>query len=188
MTSMLNVLEVAASNPTLEALPPRPQGHGTRGSTPGEPSERQNNSHLIESSRLPSSPSSRLPGILRGIRVLVVDDDEDTVELFAAALTACGAEAVIATSASEALGLVTLRSPDVVVSDIAMPGADGYWLVREIHRLTDEHLRAIPVIAVTAFDQDHAHAQSLAAGFVDHLAKPVEPEVLCRAVARANTR
>jgi len=136
----------------------------------------------------PPFPSSGLPEVLRGVRVLVVDDEVDTVDLFAAALAACGAEVVTATSAREALGLVTLRSPTVVVSDIAMPGTDGYWLVREIRQLTDERLRTIPVIAVTAFGQNHMRAESLAAGFVDHLDKPLDPEALCRAVARARIR
>src|SRR5215467_14168718 len=136
----------------------------------------------------PPSTSSGLPDVLHGVRVLVVDDEEDTVDLFAAALAACGAEVVTATSAPEALGLVTLRSPAVVVSDIAMPGTDGYWLVREIRQLTDERLRTIPVIAVTAFGRNHMRQESFAVGFVDHLEKPVDPEALCRAVARATVR
>jgi CheY-like chemotaxis protein len=184
---MLNRLDVTRSNPILEALPDPSRGYRTRGSTPGEPSEGRDN-HSIESPRFPPSPSSGLPDVLRGVRVLVVDDDEDTVDLFAAALAACGAEVVTATSAPEALSLVALRSPAIVVSDIAMPGTDGYWLVREIRQLTDERLRTIPVIAVTAFGREHMRAESLAAGFVDHLEKPVDPEALCRAVARARVR
>ena len=187
MASMLTRIEVTRDNPILEALPAPSRGRRTRGSTSGEPPEGQDN-HSIGSPRLPPPSSSGLPGVLRGVRVLVVDDDEDTVDLFAAALAACGAEVVTATSAPEALSLVTLRSPAVVVSDIAMPGTDGYWLVREIQQLTDERLRKIPVIAVTAFARDHMRAESLAAGFVDHLEKPVDPAALCRAVARARIR
>ena len=123
-----------------------------------------------------------------GASVLVVDDDEDTTELFATALAACGAQVVTATSAREALRRLTARLPDVVVSDIAMPGADGYWLVNELRRLPDERAASLPVVAATAFGREHSRARALAAGFVDHLVKPVEPEALCLAVARAMGR
>jgi CheY-like chemotaxis protein len=134
------------------------------------------------------SRGARLPRILRGIRVLVVDDDPDTSDLFAVALSACGAEVVTALGAHEALRVVTAQPPDVVVTDVAMPGADGYWLVSEIRQLADARARALPVLAVTAFGREHFRARALAAGFVDHLVKPVEPEALCVAVARAMGR
>ena len=128
---------------------------------------------------------SPLPRILRGVRVLVVDDDPDTTDLFATALSACGADVVTTLGAREALSILNARPPDVVVTDIAMPGADGYWLVGEIRRLADVRVRALPVVAVTAFGREHSRARAEAAGFVDHLVKPVEPEALCVAVARA---
>jgi CheY-like chemotaxis protein len=71
------------------------------------------------------------PLLLKGIRVLVVDDDEDTADLFVAALTMCGADVSTARSAADAFRIVSARAPHVVVSDIAMPGGDGYWLVRQ---------------------------------------------------------
>jgi CheY-like chemotaxis protein len=126
--------------------------------------------------------------VLAGLRVLVVDDDEDTADLFATALTACGAEVVTATSAAEALRLLVAGTPDVVLTDIAMPGADGYWLLREIRQLTDASARAVPVLAVTAFGREHFRTRVMAAGFTDHLEKPVDPEALCLAVARARGR
>jgi len=97
------------------------------------------------------SRSSRLPSSLVGLRVVVVDDDEDTVELFAAALSACGATVTTATNAVDALRLGSEVRPDVVLSDIAMARGDGYWLVGEIKRLDEEALRRIPVVAATAF-------------------------------------
>ena len=123
-----------------------------------------------------------------GVRVLVVDDDEDSVELFAAALTACGAEVVTANSAPDALRLLAARVPDVVVTDIAMPGADGYWLVREIRQLRDATASTVPVVAVTAFGREHIRSRALASGFFDYLEKPVDPVVLCAAVTRASNR
>jgi CheY-like chemotaxis protein len=131
---------------------------------------------------------SRLPSSLVGLRVLVVDDDEDTVELFAAALSACGATVTTATNAVQALHLITEVHPDVVLSDIAMARGDGYWLVGEIKRLREEALRRVPVVAATAFGREHSHERVLAAGFADHLQKPVDPEVLCRTIARAAGR
>jgi CheY-like chemotaxis protein len=91
----------------------------------------------------------------------------------------------IATSAREALQIVTRVSPDVILTDIAMPGEDGYWLLSEIRRHADGGVRGLPVVAATAYGRDHSRARVLAAGFLDHLPKPVEPEVLWRAIAAA---
>jgi CheY-like chemotaxis protein len=131
---------------------------------------------------------SPLPSVLSGVRVLVVEDDEDTRELFAAALTACGAEVATASRALEALHLLTAGPAHVVLSDIAMPGGDGYWLVQEIRRLPDASVKNVPVVAVTAYGREHSRARALAAGFANHLQKPVDPEVLCRTVAMAAGR
>src|SRR4029077_8471823 len=91
----------------------------------------------------PSRPSP-LPRILMGARVLVVDDDEDTTELLETALAACGAQVVTATGAREALRRLTAWLPDVVVSDIAMPGADGYWLLNEPPGAAGARARGLP--------------------------------------------
>ena len=132
------------------------------------------------------APSSGgLPHVLHGVHVLVVDDDADTRELFAAVLRECGAVVVATAGAVAALHQIAEQAIDVVVSDIAMPGADGYWLVQEIRKLPDERSRVLPVVAVTAFGREHLRGQAIAAGFADHLEKPVDPEALCRAVARA---
>jgi CheY-like chemotaxis protein len=125
---------------------------------------------------------------LIGVRVLVVDDDEDTAELFAAALSVSGAEVVTVNSAPDALRLLAARLPDVVVTDIAMPGADGYWLVREIRQLADAAAGTLPVVAVTAFGREHVRSRALESGFFDYLEKPVDPVVLCATVARASRR
>ena len=131
------------------------------------------------------SGPQRLPRPLRGVRVLVVDDDEDAVDLFATVLGICGADVATATSATAAMRAFESQPPDVVVTDIAMPEADGYWLVDKIRQLPDARARVVPVVAVTAFSREHSRARALAAGFVEHLEKPVEPEALCLAVARA---
>jgi CheY-like chemotaxis protein len=141
-----------------------------------------------EAREAPASRPGRLPSVLVGLRILVVDDDEDTAEVFAVALTACGAAVSIVRSAREALRSVMASPPDVVLSDIAMPGEDGYWLLREVAGLPDATGGRVPMIAATAYGREHSRARVLAAGFVDHLRKPVDPEALCRAVARAAGR
>lgn len=83
--------------------------------------------------------------------MLIVDDDEDTGDVFAAAPRIGGADAYTARNAVDALRIVSARAPEVVVGDIAMPGADGYWLVRKIREVAKARTRSIPVIAVSAF-------------------------------------
>ena len=142
--------------------------------------------HRSEESPIPRPPE--LPRNLVGLEVVVVDDDADSLEYFAAALRACGATVTTASTAVAALALVRDRGPHVVLSDIAMVGQDGYWLVREIRGLADEDARAVPVVATTAYGREHSRARILASGFVDLLPKPVDPEVLCLAIARAAGR
>jgi len=120
--------------------------------------------------------------------VLVVDDDADVRELFAVALTACGAEVTATDNARDAIALATRMRPHAIVSDIAMVGEDGYWLVRELKRLPAEMVGDVPVVAATAYGREHPRARVLAAGFTEHLQKPIDPEQLCRVVARVAGR
>ena len=119
---------------------------------------------------------------LDGTTVLVVEDDDDTREVMRAMLELCGATVLVAESAKRGLEAFLQARPDAIVSDIAMPGEDGYWLVREVARSLNA--RDAPAVAVTAFGGQHPRAKALEAGFRAHLAKPVDPEVLCRAVAQ----
>ena len=128
---------------------------------------------------------SPFPRALVGLDVLVVDDDSGSLDYFAAALTLSGATVMTAPSALEALRLMRERRPHVVLSDIAMVGQDGYWLVREIRGLADDAARAVPVVATTAYGREHSRDRALAGGFNDFLAKPVDPELLCRTIAKA---
>jgi CheY-like chemotaxis protein len=120
--------------------------------------------------------------------VLVVDDDGASLDFFAVVLKICGAAVMTASSALDALGLFLERQPDVVLSDIAMVGQDGYWLVREIRGLPDQAARGVPVVATTAYGRDHSRDRALAGGFNDFLPKPVDPELLCRTIAKAAGR
>ncbi|MGZ3428257.1 MAG: ATP-binding response regulator, partial [Polyangia bacterium] len=123
-----------------------------------------------------------------GLTVLVVDDEPDARELLTAILEHHGATVTATGSADEALAAVAERAPDVVVSDIGMPGADGYELMRRLRALPDPARRATPAVALTGFARPEDGARALEAGFAAHLAKPVEPlalVVMIDKVARA---
>jgi CheY-like chemotaxis protein len=94
----------------------------------------------------------------------------------------------MAATAREALAALAQARPDVVVSDIAMDEHDGYWLLREIRSVPDAALCRVPVVAATAYGLVHSQERTRAAGFAGHIAKPVDPETLCRTVAAAAGR
>jgi CheY-like chemotaxis protein len=114
------------------------------------------------------------------LTVLVVDDEADARELFASILDASGASVLTATSADEAMRILRSGPVDVLVSDIEMPGEDGYSLLR---RANAERDTPLPAIAVTAYARAVDRRRAHEAGFASHLAKPVEPEELVGAIA-----
>jgi signal transduction histidine kinase/CheY-like chemotaxis protein len=122
------------------------------------------------------------PAELRGLRVLVVDDDRDTLALSAAILEACGTLATTVRSADEAMRAMTATAQDALVSDLGMPDEDGYELIRRIRALPDGR-GAIPAMALTAYARAEDRRKALVAGYQMHLAKPVEPRELVCAVA-----
>ena len=121
---------------------------------------------------------------LRGIRVLVVDDDDDSRDLVVSILEKCEAITFAASSAEQALTIIVRDHPDVLVSDIGMPGMDGYELVRAIRALPDERAQRVPAVAVTAYARQEDQRRALAEGFQLHVAKPIEPAAFALAVAR----
>jgi CheY-like chemotaxis protein len=122
---------------------------------------------------------------LNNVSVVVVDDHLDSAELLAAILEMCGANVRMTTSASEALAAVEDAEPAVLVSDIAMPERDGYWLLEQVKSKCGS---SPPVIAVTAHADFHDRQRALRAGFDAYLVKPVDPDELCEAVARVHGR
>ena len=123
------------------------------------------------------------PAGLRGIRVLIVDDQEDAREFLAAALGQHGAQVIIAASAHEALRLVRSERPHVLISDIGMPGADGYTLIREIRNRSESHAHALPAIALTGYAGEADRERALASGYQLHMTKPFELMELVSAIA-----
>ncbi len=121
---------------------------------------------------------------LRGIRVLVVDDDDDSRDLVVSILEKCEAITSSACSAQQALSLIEQEVPDVLVSDIGMPGMDGYELVRAVRALPNTRAQRVPAVAVTAYARTEDKRRALAEGFQLHVAKPIEPAAFASAVAR----
>ncbi len=118
-----------------------------------------------------------------GLRVLVVDDEADARDWIARVLADSGAEVRATSSADEALRCLRSFRPQVLVSDIGMPGRDGYALIREIRMLPDAATSAMPALALTAFARAEDGIRALTAGFQLHLGKPVDEARLLAAVA-----
>lgn len=120
---------------------------------------------------------------LSGIRVLIVDDEPDVRELMAAALEQSGATVTSVGSAADALKVLSRAEVDVLLADIAMPGQDGYDLIKATRALPSSRAARVPAAAVTACARDDERQRALAAGFQRHVPKPVQPETLVRTVA-----
>jgi signal transduction histidine kinase/CheY-like chemotaxis protein len=142
--------------------------------------------------RTPERPTSKSNSVIanvehghriRGARLLVVDDEEDSRDLMKRLLEDCGAIVSAAASAEDAFAQMLCSRPDVLVSDIGMPDEDGYTLLRRIRALGDEHGGNIPAVALTAYARPEDRAHSIHAGFQRHVVKPVEPADLIAAVA-----
>jgi len=121
------------------------------------------------------------PGALAGIRILIVDDDRDMCDALQYLLESYGAEVRTATSAAEALAELERSRPDVLLSDIAMPGESGYDLMRKL--AAREGSEAPPAAALSSFAKETDREQAVAAGFRTLLAKPIEPDALVAVVA-----
>lgn len=119
---------------------------------------------------------------LTGTHVLLVDDSPDLLLLISHWLQHAGAEVSIAKSASEALDVLKSAKPDVILSDIGMPGEDGYQLIQKIRALPAEEGGAIPAAAITAYAREEEEQKALAAGFQLHIPKPVVGKTLVEAV------
>jgi CheY-like chemotaxis protein len=120
---------------------------------------------------------------LDGLKVLVVDDEPDTLELLGVILKERGADVTTAPSAEASLAKM-LRSPfDLLICDIGMPGADGYELIRRVRRLPAHRGGRTPAVALTAYARAEDRMRALRAGYQMHLAKPVEPAELIAVLA-----
>jgi CheY-like chemotaxis protein/two-component sensor histidine kinase len=116
-----------------------------------------------------------------GVRVLFVDDDRDTQMVVARIFKECKAEAQTVSSAAEVLQRMSAVRPHLLISDIGMPGMDGYQLIREVRQ--NAEYKGVPAIALTAYARAEDRSRALAAGYDEYLTKPVNPRELLTAVA-----
>lgn len=123
--------------------------------------------------------------LLRGLKILVVDDEADSLSLLRAILIRSGSEVRCCASAANAIREFKEWNPDLLVSDIGMPQVDGYELIRKLRELKSSSAQGFPAIALTAYATPDDRDRALAAGFQMHLAKPVEPVKLVTSVAAA---
>ncbi len=145
----------------------------------------QERRHLEESRPRLAAAAAVVPGEtphLRGLRVLVVDDEADARDLAASVLRQAGATVAVAASGGEALLTAGTVDPHVLLIDIAMPEMDGYSLLQEVRQANGPAARS-PAIALTAYAREEDRRRAMASGFQMHLAKPVLPEALVLAVA-----
>jgi signal transduction histidine kinase/ActR/RegA family two-component response regulator len=145
--------------PLLEATPPAGRERGTEASEGGSAVN------------------------LGGVRVLLVDDETDSRDFLSMTLRQCGAEVTALGTAEEAVSVLQRERPDVLVSDIGMPGEDGYALIRRVRALGAERGGQVPAVALTAYAKGEDTTRALSAGYQVHLPKPVEPTELATAVA-----
>ncbi|HEU4931843.1 MAG TPA: PAS domain S-box protein [Pyrinomonadaceae bacterium] len=111
---------------------------------------------------------------LDGLRILVVDDEADTRELLKQGLEYCGATVEVVRSAAEAIDSLKISLPDILISDIGMPGTDGYEFIRQVRKLSPQRGGKIAAIALTAYTRVEDRLQALRAGYDMHVPKPVE--------------
>ncbi|MCA1634254.1 MAG: response regulator, partial [Acidobacteria bacterium] len=124
------------------------------------------------------------PSQLDGLRVLVVDDEADARDLLRSVLERCGAKVTTAASAAEALESFAARTPEILISDIGMPGEDGYALIESVRALEAQRGGdRTPAIALTAYARVEDRVRALQAGFQVHVPKPIEPVELVAFVA-----
>jgi PAS domain S-box-containing protein len=125
---------------------------------------------------------------IRGLRVLIVDDDTDTLEVLRVVLKQYGAQVRIAVSTADALEVFHEWKPDVLISDLGMPAEDGYALIGKIRALPPEQGGSIPAAALTAYVSEKDRLKSLSSGYQIHIAKPVDPTTIAAAVAEIKSK
>jgi len=132
-------------------------------------------------------PAADVPS-LAGVRVLVIDDDEESREVVAAHLHGCQAEVATVSSAADGFALLQQERFDVLLADIGMPGEDGYSLMQRIRAQRPRGSASIPAAALTALAREEDRERALRAGFQLHLAKPIDGSAVVAAVAMLNAR
>jgi signal transduction histidine kinase len=144
--------------------------------------------HVTATSSRGSAAHRDSPQRLSGLRVLIVDDDDDALQLLALVIGKDGADVLLARSASEGYDLLRSTRPHVIISDIGMPGEDGFDLLRRVRALSADTGGETPAIALTAFAQPRDQNLAIEAGFNAYFAKPADPTELSVSVATLAAR
>jgi signal transduction histidine kinase/ActR/RegA family two-component response regulator len=138
----------------------------------------------IGSASMATAPAPVEPVTLKGIHVLIVDDNEDAREMLKTALRDYGATVHVTASAAQAMSLLEHKlTPDVLISDIGMPDADGYEFIRRVRTAGNAATRLLPAIAVTAYADPEDRIRATVAGYQIHLAKPVDSALVAASIA-----
>ena len=156
----------------------------SRGSGAGARFEVRLPLHATEATEVVSSPLLPDCADLEGVRVLLVEDEEDTRDLLSAVLSDRGATVAAASDASSALAMFDAFNPDVVVSDIGLPGQDGCSLMRKLRQRSAD----LPAVAISGFAGQADADRAVDAGFDLHIAKPMEASDLIDAIQEATHR
>lgn len=127
--------------------------------------------------------ATAVPNLLQDVHALVVEDDDDARDLMIMVLKYTGAEITAVKSAEEAVAALDRTEPDVLVSDMGLPGEDGYALVRKVRLRKPEDGGNIPAVAVTAWASDDDRQRAIAAGFQAHVSKPIDASFLLNTIA-----
>ncbi|MGH7266387.1 MAG: response regulator [Candidatus Rokuibacteriota bacterium] len=141
---------------------------------------------MAESLRRPHRLQPRPGPSLRGLRILIVEDHEDSRELLRQMVSIAGARPMVATDGREALEMLAMARPHIVLCDLRMPRLDGFEVAQRLR--TNPRYRTIPLVAVTALRDDRDYLRTLEAGFDAHLAKPIEYDDLVAVLARFANR
>jgi CheY-like chemotaxis protein len=141
-------------------------------------------SPAVERPSRPQPPTERLDGL----RLLLVEDDEDVRELLEQILADQGATVLAASGAEEGLRLLGEGRPDVLLSDIAMPGVSGYAFIRMVRKLPPERGGRIPALALTAYARREDEERAIEAGFQAYVTKPIEPDELVSTLSQLAAR
>jgi CheY-like chemotaxis protein len=140
---------------------------------------------LVEHARNAVAPAPEIdPRLLSGVRVLVVDDEEDARELLRTTCEAHGATVDTARSTAEAMQVFERATPDVLISDIGMPFEDGYALIKRVRARRPDRGGLVPAVALTAYAAPSDRLATLSAGYQAHMAKPYEPGEIAALVNR----
>ncbi len=170
-------------------------GGSVRAASPGEGSgstfvvelERATQARASLDDQVPSNPRAS-EGELRGMRLLIVDDDDDSRDMLEHLLAGAGAEVRTAGSAKLALRALDQEIPDVLVSDIGMPDEDGFSLIKKVRLRPANEGGGVPAVALTAYARAEDRAAAVRAGFNSHVSKPLDPTEIIAVIASACER